>query len=152
MHRHLVTYACGDECSVYLVSRAAQARRHTLHFLALSFCPDCQRHSRYAAAVRCAEEAGLLPLQQAGCSQHLALAEIIRASLWRLLSLYVDSQATWLLATLFNRHPSAAFWLSLRGLSMQSRGEVAEAVRASALLLWLLQPTGVGGGRDGFHD
>jgi len=149
MHRHRVKYACGDETFVYLVSRSAYGRRQTLQLLACSLCPACQRRSRYAAARRCAEDAGLLPLQ-AGCPEHLVLAEIIRISLWRGLAVNADARAAWLLAALFNRHTSAAFWLSLRGLSMApGRGEEAEAIRIGALLIWLLQPVV---GREGSRD
>ncbi|MGH2497585.1 MAG: hypothetical protein ACRDIV_23025 [Ktedonobacteraceae bacterium] len=111
--RRNVKYICGDVQTVILIG-TPQGCEETVRLLRRMSCPACQRQSRYAAASQCAKEAGLLPLH-ADCRQHLALAEIIRASLWRLLlPSEADEPSRQLLATLFNRHASASFWVSRR--------------------------------------
>ena len=138
-----VTFGCGHTEGVFLLG-TPQAGEDTLRLLRRSLCPACQRKSRYAAACQCAEEARLLPLQ-AGCIQHLALAEIIRASLWRLLvPSHADEPSCQLLTGLFNRQRQASFWLAMRGWSMY-RLTVEQIV---SLLLRLLQPTE----KEGPHD
>ncbi len=110
-----VKYACGDVQIVTLVG-TPPACEDPLRLLRRSLCPTCQRRSRYVAAYQCAVEAGLLPLH-ADNIQHLALAEIVRASLWRaLLPADADDQASQFVVELFNQRLSASFWLSLRGI------------------------------------
>lgn len=135
MRHQTVTFACGDRHVVFLVSPSVDARERTLSILARSFCPTCQRKSRYAAAYQCAERAELLPLR-ASCQEQFALAEIIRASLWRtLLPPGADIQVRQFLATLFNRQRRASFWVSLRGWSTYR----LSPEQAGCLLLHLLQ-------------
>ena len=129
-----VTFGCGHTEGVSLLG-TPQAGEDTLRLLRRSLCPACQRKSRYAAACQCAQEAGLLPLQ-AGCIQHLALAEITRASLWHvLLPSHADEPSGRLLTGLFNRQLQASFWLAMRGWPMYR----ANAELVQHLLLGLLQ-------------
>ena len=113
----MVTFGCGHTKSVRLIG-ASQANKETLRLLVHSSCPTCQRRSRYAAASQCARVAGLLPLR-AGSLRHLALAEIVRATLWRVLvASCTGEQSSHLLAALFNQHTQASFWLALRGWTL----------------------------------
>lgn len=112
--QRVITFGCGHTESVHLVD-TSQASQKTMQLLRRASCPACQRYSRYHAASRCAQQAGLLPLRS-GCNGQLALAEIVRASLWRLLvPPDAPTSSCQLMAWLFNQHSSASFWLSLRG-------------------------------------
>lgn len=129
-----VTFGCGHKGSISLLG-TSQASEETLRLLRRSLCPACQRKSRYAAAHQCAGQVGLLPLQ-AGCLQHLALAEITRASLWHvLLPSHAGEPSCQLLTGLFNRQLQASFWLAMRGWPMYR----ANAELVEYLLLGLLQ-------------
>jgi len=131
-----VKYACGDTQVIDLLSSSLRTREDILQCLRHTSCPACLRKSRYEDAHRCAEEAGLCPLQ-AHLPQQLALAEIIRVSLWRaLLPQEADQDARHLLAAFFNRRSSASFWLTLRGWAMYQ----LTPEQVGHLLLSLLQP------------
>jgi hypothetical protein len=131
-----VTFACGHDQVVTLVSSSWPAREDTLAVLRRSLCPACQRIARYEAACACTRRAGLLPLQ-APSPEQTALAEIVRASLWGLLCpCRADDPGSQPLATLFNRHTRASFWLALRGWPLYRLN--AELVED--LFLALLQP------------
>ena len=132
--QQMVTFGCGHRESVSLVG-TSPASEETVRLLRHSSCPACQRQSQYAAACQCAEEAGLLPLQ-AGCLQHLALAEITRASLWRVhLPSNVDKHPCQLVAALFNQQIQASIWLAMRGWPMYR----ANTELVKHLLLGVLQ-------------
>lgn len=146
MMQRAVKFACGHDQVVILVSSSVPACEETVAVLRRSSCPDCHRKDRYEAAHACTQRAGLLPLRAAS-PQQLALAEIVRGSLWELLCPYVtDHPCYQLLVTLFNRQTLASFWLALRGWPLyRLNSELVEY-----LLLNLLQPQsrnwGEGGG------
>lgn len=149
--QQVVKHICGDTQVVDLVSLSPRTREEIVWRLRRFSCPTCQRRSRYEAAHQCAEEAGLCPLQ-ARFPQQIALAEIIRASLWRvLLPPEADQQTSQLLAALFNRRSSASFWLALRGPATYR----LDPAHVGCLLRSLLQPqrceTGEAG-KDRQHD
>ncbi len=135
--RRLVTYVCGDTQLAHIISTSPRTREEIVQQLQRSFCPACQRKCRYTAAYQCAVQAGLLPLQS-GCTRQLALAEIVRATLWHvLLPSGADIQARQLLAALFNRQLHASFWTSLRGWAMDR----LDPEQAGQVLLRLLHTT-----------
>ena len=133
--QRLVTYACGDTRLAHILSTSPQVREEIVLQLQRSSCPACQRRSRYEEARRRAEYVGLCPLQ-ATYPQQLALAEVIRVSLWELLiPRHADEQSQQLLAMLFNRQTQASFWTSLRGWALYR----LTCEQAGQLLLRLLQ-------------
>lgn len=123
-----VKYACGDSQATYLVSSPGVCEE-ILQRLRHSSCPACQRKSRYEDAHLRAVLAGLHPLQ-APCPQHLALAEIVRMSLWQAMAEASDQDAHHLLAELFNRRCAAAFWLEFRAIALArpTRTQIARVV------------------------
>ncbi len=115
IQQQAVTCACGHIQMVSLVSSSAQACENILTVLRRSLCHRCQRKSRFEAAYACTQRAGLFPLQAAS-PQQVALAEIVRASLWRVFCpCTAERPCCQLLAALFNRQTRASFWLALRG-------------------------------------
>ena len=111
-----VRYACGDTQVIHLVSSPG-VREEILQRLRHSSCPACQRKSRYEDAHLRAALAGLHPLQ-ATCKEHLALAEIVRMSLWQAMAEAFDQDTHPLLAALFNRRSAASFWLKFRAIAL----------------------------------